>query len=87
MNGTIGFRRAKRRQSFDRLIDAVRMGADVTEACEYVGIGRATYYRWQGRAGAGDAEYVNLFADLERAARHAAKTDLDRELEALAPTG
>jgi hypothetical protein len=78
------FARVDRDKKMSRLVDAVRMGANVSETCRYVEISRQTWYRWRARGDRGDQPYRQLLEDLRTAEREAANTELRREIDALA---
>ena len=51
-----------------RLVDAVKAGNHITRACEFAGIGKATYYRWKAKADTSKSgEYFELMRELEEA--------------------
>lgn len=54
-------------ETVTKLINHIRMGLPIFQACQLAGISQSTYYNWKNRAESGEAEYVEFLESIKRA--------------------
>lgn len=50
-----------------RIVNAIRLGLSIVDACAYAGITNETYCEWMRRAKAGDPQYIKISEILNKA--------------------